>query len=53
LRKVLQLADVVRVAVGVPTKPHPEHVQIGVEQVLEKLRFDQRSKLEKLPGIKN
>ena len=42
----------VRVAVGVPTKTHPEHHQIGVEQFLEMLRFDQRSKLEELPGIR-
>ena len=26
--------------------------QIGVEQFLEMLRFDQRSKLEELPGIR-
>jgi hypothetical protein len=38
--------------VGVPTKTHPEHHQIGVEQFLEMLRFDQRSKLEELPGIR-
>ena len=42
----------VRVPVGVPTKTHPEQHQIGVEQFLEMLRFDQRSKLEELPGIR-
>jgi len=31
---------------------HPEHHQIGVEQFFEMLRFDQRSKLEELPGIR-
>jgi hypothetical protein len=42
----------VRVALGVPNKTHPEHHQIGVEHFLEMLRFDQRSKLEELPGIR-
>lgn len=41
-----------RVAAGVPNEIHPERHQIGVEQFLEMLRFDQRSKLEELPGIR-
>jgi len=40
------------VTLGVPTETHPEYHQIGVEQFLEMLRFDQRSKLEELPGIR-
>jgi len=51
-RKLLIRRLYVRVAPGVPTKTHPEHHQIGVEQFLEMLRFDQRSKLEELPGIR-
>jgi len=47
-----ELMACVRVAIGVPTKTHPEHHQIGVEQFLEMLRFDQRSKLDELPGIR-
>jgi len=41
----------VRVRPGVPDETHPERHQLGVEQFLEMLRFDQRSKLEELPGI--
>ena len=42
----------VRIAPWVPNEIHPERHQIGVEQFLEMLRFDQRSKLEELPGIR-
>ncbi len=42
----------VRVRPGVPNEIHPELHQIGVEQFLEMLRFDQRSKLEELPSIR-
>ncbi len=51
-RYPLEAEACMRVAVGVPTKTHPEHHQIGVEQFLEMLRFDQRSKLEESPGIR-
>jgi hypothetical protein len=34
---------------GAPDKTHLELHQIGVEQFLEMLRFEQRSKLEELP----
>ena len=44
--------SVVRVAMGLPTETHPEPHRIGVEQFLEMLRFDQRKKLEELPGIR-
>jgi len=37
--------------VGAPKETHPEPHQMDVEQFLEMLRFDQRSKLEELPGI--
>ena len=37
--------------VGAPKRTHPEPLQSGVEQFLEMLRFDQRIKLEELPGI--
>ena len=33
---------------GVPGEIHPERHQNGVEQFIEMLRFDQRSKLEEL-----
>jgi len=35
--------------VGAPTRIHPEPHQLGVEQFLEMLRFEQRAKLEELP----
>ena len=41
-----------RVLPGSPNRTYPEPHQIGVEQFLEMLRFDQRSKLEELPGIR-
>ncbi len=39
----------VRVPVGAPTRIHLEPHQLGVEQFLEMLRFEQRAKLEELP----
>lgn len=44
--------SVIWFALGVPTETHPEPHRIGVEQFLEMLRFDQRKKLEELPGIR-
>jgi hypothetical protein len=32
-------------------RKHPEPLQCGGEQFIEMLRFDQRIKLEELPGI--
>jgi hypothetical protein len=34
-----------------PNEIYPEPQKIDVEQFLEMLRFDQRKKLEELPGI--
>jgi len=42
----------VRVLPGSPKRTHPKPLQVGVEQFLEMLRFDQRIKLEELPGIR-
>jgi len=39
----------VRIPLGAPNETHLEPHQIGVEQFLEMLRFEQRSKLEELP----
>lgn len=39
----------VRVALGVPNETHPERISPSVEQFLEMVRFDQRSKLGELP----
>ena len=39
----------VRIPLGPPTKIHLEPHQIGVEQFLEMLRFEQRGKLAELP----
>ncbi len=41
----------VQVLPGSPKRTHPEPLQVGVEQFLEMLRFDQRIKLEELPDI--
>ena len=40
----------VRVAVGVLTETHPELQTTSVKQFLAMLRFEQRGKLEELPG---
>ena len=36
-------------AVGVPNETHPERISPSVEQFLDMVRFDQRSKLGELP----
>ena len=51
-RSPLKAETGVRLPVGVPKRTHPEPHQIDVEQFLEMLRFDQRSKLEELPLIR-
>ena len=40
----------VRISVGAPTKTHLELRDIAVEEFLEMLRFEQRSKLAELPS---
>ena len=41
--------DGIRVPLGALYRIYPEPHQLGVEQFLELLRFEQRSKLEELP----